>query len=243
MIKLKDLITEQEEPTDSDQWESWYDYIDYFEYDIEKSEISKLVKRFTLNWKGYFKNKIVKIFDNKNTLYFEYDASGETFSWIKDILQWVYDNGDSLGIDPAIIYNGHVESTLKDVRENPGKVYHWTTEEKWEEIQQSGGMHGSSGTGINNRGAHGIFTSTDPEEYQLGTYGDICLEIDLDKFKQESGLKALNLDFEPEVEEYLMRDYIMSTLEIENRDDIPSDISPYTIIIGHNIPLKYIKQI
>ena len=143
------------------------------------------------------------------------------------------------------MYNGWNECTLEEMRKNPGKVYHYTTEEAWEKIQSHGGMKGSSGTGLTNRGSHGIFTSTNPEVYAEGTYGNICLELNLEAFKNDSRLPELNLSYEPEVDEYLLREYVWSELKIESRDEIDSSggMSPYTIIVGHNIPLKYIRTV
>lgn len=241
MIKLKSLV-EAEEPVDSDQWEDWEEYLHYFEYDIEKGEIAKLIKKHGLKGKGYFDQKLIKIF-GKTPMYLLYNAENETFDVIKDIEQWIYDTDISDFIDPDTIYNNWVESSLKDMRVNPGKVYHYTTPEKWALIQEDGKMVGSYGTGINNRGAYGIFTSTDPEEYAVGTYGNVCLELNLDAFKNESGLPALNLEFEPETMDYLMRSTMASAMEIEMRDDIPSDISPYTVVVNQVVPLKYIKPI
>jgi hypothetical protein len=250
MIKLKKLLTEIDPDDNSDQWDYWYDYIYEIEYGIEKDELNKLYRKYNLSAEKYFDGKIVKLWDKKKVAYLEYDFKSETADLIKDINQWIYNLSDmdtvALGIDETKVYNPWIESNLKDARENPGKVYHYTTEEKWEEIQQDGQIIGSSGTGLSNRWEHGIFTSTDPEEHALGTYGDICLEIDLDKFKTESGLKELDLQFEPDVMEYLIREYIRSVLELgESRDEIDSSggMSPYTIIVGHTIPLKYIRRI
>lgn len=201
-------------------------------------------KRHDLYGKTYFNNQIVKLEDKKQDVYLEYDKKSETATLIKDIAQWVYEvDYSTLGIDSENMYNGHVESTLKDLKQNPGKVYHYTTEEGWELIQKDGKMVGSYGSGINNRGAYGIFTSVNPEEYADGVYGNICLELDLQKFKEDNQLPELNLEFEPEVEDCLIIDYIRSVLEIENREDVPSDISPYTIIVNHVISLNYIKQL
>lgn len=242
MIKLKKLL-EETEPIDSTQWDDWYEYLEYFEYDIEKGEILKLINKFKLQGKKYFNGEIIKMWDGRKSAYLEYDAANGTASLIKDINEWVYKDHDNEFIDSNKIYNAYTECTMDDLQKHPGKVYHYTTEENWKEIQLSGGMKGSGGTGINNRYSHGIFTSINPEEYADGTYGDICLELNLEQFKSDSGLEQLNLNFEPEVEEYLTRDYIMSTLGIENRDNVPSDISCSTIIVGHSIPLKYIRQI
>jgi hypothetical protein len=242
MIKLKSLITESHEPVDSNQWDDWREYLEYFGSDIEKSEMAKIIEKYHLKGKQYFDNKIIQIF-GKNPVFLSYDADNETFDLIRDIGQWMYDVDISDFIDPDTIYNAWVESSLKDLRENPGKVYHYTTPEKFELIKGTGKIIGSYGTGINNRGAYGIFTSADPEEYAQGTYGDVCLELDLSAFKQAAALPQLNLDFEPEVLEYLGREYLSSVLGIESRDSLPSDMSPYTIIVNHVIPIQYVKQI
>lgn len=244
MIKLKSLLKEEREPIDSDQWDDWYEYLDYFSGDVGKDEILKIIRKHRLTGKTYFNKQIVELTDKKQKVYLEYDNDTDTASLIKDIDQWVYDvDYSTLGIDPDTMYNGHVESTLKDLKQSPGKVYHYTTEDGWELIQQDGKMVGSYGTGINNRGAYGIFTSVDPEEYANGTYGNICLELDLQRFKEDTNLQELNLEFEPEVEEQLIREYIRYTLGIENDDYVSSDISSYTVIVNHVIPLDYIKEL
>jgi hypothetical protein len=246
MIKLKKLLTESNES--SDLWDDWYQYIDYESYAIDKEEITKLITRFKLHGKKYLNGALVKIWDDKHEAWLEFD--GKTLDHISDIGQWMYDLNESsyhkYGIDPEAIYNSFVESSLQDFKTNPGKVYHWTTEEKWEKIQKSGKLIGSYGTGINNRSAHGIFTSTDPQEYALGSYGNICLEIDLERYLKDSGKAEVFLEWEPGVEEYLVREYLMHVLEIEDRhNEIDNDggISPYTVIVRETIPLQYVRQI
>ena len=122
-------------------------------------------------------------------------------------------------------------------------MYHYTTPEKLELIKSSGKMIGSYGTGINNRSAYGIFTTVNIEEYQDGIYGDVCLEIDLSRLKLENNMSEISVEYEPEVSEYLIHEYIGSTLEIDFNAEIPSDMSPYTLIVKHTIPTKYIKQL
>ena len=249
MFKLKKLLTESD-AENSDMWDDWYSYLNDVSYGIEKEEIIKLINKYNLDGKKLLGGKIIKLWDAKRTAYLEFDETNATVDLIKDIEQWVYDLQEheysTVGINPDTIHNSWIESTLEDLRKNPGKVYHYTTEDKWEEIQQDGQMVGSRGTGINNRGAYGIFTSTDPQEYVLGSYGNVCLELDLETYKTETGKLELNLSFEPQVEEYLVREYLRSALEIETgRDDIDNDggISPYTVIVRETIPTKYIRQI
>jgi hypothetical protein len=248
MIWLKDLITENDEDINADLYDNWQEYLDYNQYDLPKQEIIKLKNKFNLNIKQYLKF-IFKLSDYKHSEYIIYDPKNETFEYISDIKQWVYDVSDAemeklVGHGAESVYNGWIECTLNDLKTHPGKLYHYTTEEKWELIQQSGELRGSSGTGLTNRYSHGIFTSVDPEEHASGSYGDVCLEIDMDAFKKENNLAEVNVQYEPDVEEYLMRDLICHTLELEDFSiDIPSDMSPYTIIIGHTIPIQFIKQI
>lgn len=251
MIWLKDLITENNEDISADLWDNWQEYIDYNQYDIPKEELIKLKNKFNLNATKYLKG-LFKLSDNKNSeLYLMYDPKAESFEYIKDIKNWIYNLSDSemeelLGHGVDTIYNGWIDGTLEDLKTHPGKLYHYTTEDKWEDIQQTGVLHGSSGTGLTNRFSHGIFTSVDSEEHASGTYGDVCLEIDMDAFKLANNLPKVDLEYEPDVEEYLLRDLIRSSLEladIEIQLDSSSGMSPYTIIIGHNIPVKFIKQI
>ena len=68
MIKLKSLLKEILEPIDSDQWDNWAEYIEHFEYDIEKLEISKIIKQHNLNYESYLKNAIVKLYDKTTSL-------------------------------------------------------------------------------------------------------------------------------------------------------------------------------
>jgi hypothetical protein len=250
MIWLKDLITENEEDINADLYDNWQEYLDYNQYDLPKEEIIKLKNKFNLDVKQYLKF-VFKLSDNKNSEYIIYDPKNETFEYIKDIKQWIYDLNDAemeelLGHGAESIYNGWIEGTLSDLKTHPGKLYHYTTEENWELIQQSGELQGSSGTGITNRYSHGIFTSVDPEEHASGTYGDVCLEIDMDAFKQANSLAAVDLSYEPDIEEYLMRDLIRYKLELEDMEiqlDSSGGMSPYTIIVEHTIPIQFIKKI
>jgi hypothetical protein len=243
MIKLKHILLESDDNMkDSDTWDDWYEYLDYETYAIVDDEIKKIIKKHNLHGNKYFNGKVIKIYDNKQVAYLVHDLEGQTCDLIKDIRDWVYSVDPSdLGIDSDTIYNGHVECNLKELRQNPGRVYHYTTEEKWDLIQESGYMLGSYGTGINNRSAHGIFTSVNPEEYANGAYGDICLELNLERFKQDVGKPELSLSFEPPIENYLVRTTIAHMLRLDMNIEHESDISPYTVIVHEKIPLRYVR--
>jgi hypothetical protein len=251
MILLKNLITENaEEDINADLYDDWQEYLDYNQYDLPKEEIIKLKNKFNLDVKQYLKF-VIKLSDNKNSEYIIYDPENETFDYINDIKQWIYDLNDTkmeqlTGYNVDQIYNAYIEGTLNDLKTHPGKLYHYTTEDNWEKIQKTKVLKGSSGTGLTNRYSHGIFTSVDPEEHASGTYGDVCLEIDMDAFKQANNLAAVNLSYEPDIEEYLMRDQIRSTLELDDMEiefDSSGGMSPYTIIVKHTVPIQFIKQI
>lgn len=251
MIRLKSLIRESDEyPIDSDQWEDWYEYIKYFEYEIEKPELKKLIKRFNLKYNVKLNNQFVTVWDTSQTVYFRYNKDNETFDLIKDVQDWFFDLSDSdieemVGHSADDSYNDHIEGTLKEMKFNPGKVYHYTTEEKWKAIQEDGVLNQSYGTGITNRSTKGIFTSTSPETYHDGSYGNVCLEIDLSAFKKEMNISEMDLEYEPDVADYLLRSDLVSALEMYDsiHIDLSSDMSPSTIIVGYSIPIKYIKKL
>ena len=189
---------------------------------------------------------LIEVFETKKLFLEEYGK--DEYHLIEEICDWICNMDDSdaleiLQIKEEDIYSRYFECTMKDLRENPGLVYHWTTEDKWDEIQSSRKINGSRGTGLNNRSDFGIFASVKPEEYALGTYGNICLEIDLGRFKQDQGLESLELNHESEVLSYMIREALTHTLDIECVMDQPNDISPYTVVIGHSMPLKYVKRL
>jgi hypothetical protein len=253
MISLKAQILQllnesSEEDINADLWDNWYSYLKENDCDITREEIKKLLKKFDLT-KNIINNKIVILSDSKNKAYLEYSAENDTFDFISDIDDWAVDLDDSemeglIGMSVDNIYNGWCESTLDDIKKNPGKVYHYTTEENWDAIKTEGVLKQSSGTGLTNRYSHGIFTSINPEEHAVGSYGNVCLEIDLETYKNDNKLSELSISYEPDVDEYLLRHQTYHVLELDtDRIDLSSDMSPYTLIISHNIPIKYIKEI
>lgn len=252
MIQLQALITETEEnDINVDLWEDWFQYIQYNGSDIPKNEIKKLVTKFHLTHESKI-NKILILTDSSNdVVYLEYNKDDETFDYIKDIRDWLYDLSPleielMLAMSSDDVYNGCIEGTLTDMKHHPGKVYHYTTENKWDQIQSSGELRGSSGTGLTNRYTHGIFTSVDPEEHADGSYGNVCLQIDLDAFKQSTNLSELNLSYEPDIEEFLLRDVLRAKLDLDQIElnvDLSGGMSPYTVIVGHTIPIQFITQL
>lgn len=251
MIFLKKLILENEEEINSNLWTDWTEYISEIEYDIPLEEIKKLIKRFDIQFEKYFE-KIACLFNGNEKIYLLYDPKNKTLDYIKDIFDWIYQLNDYemenlLGLSIDKIYNGWTESTLEDMAKDPGKLYHYTTEDKWQEIQESGILKTSYGSGLTNQGTSGIFTSVSPETYADGVYGNVCLEIDVSKFIQSNNIPAANLEYEPSVAEYLLRTAIRDKMNLENEMNIEMDYSsgdsPYTIIVGHKIPIQFVRRL
>lgn len=189
---------------------------------------------------------LLKIEEDGKVFFFEDDD--DSLSFINDPCSWIsnmqMDNAlEILGSTEDKLYMSAIGCSLKDLRQNPGSTYHWTTEKGWGIIQSTGKLLGSYGTGINNRSAYGIFTSIEPDEYAGGTYGDVCLEIDLAAFQKDSGQGELELDVEPEILENTIKESLAYKLGVECHVDEPNDVSPFTVIVNHVIPLKYVKRL
>lgn len=233
-----------------EEYESWDEYFDEEQYSMPKDDISFFVKKFNLSYERY--GNIVKFYEGDlGSVWTTYDPSDETFDAVAfnddDMSNHISNMGESelvehLGIeDESDVYIGCWEATIRDFQENPVIVYHHTTEEGLEEIQESGDLRGVYGTGLTNRSAFGIFTTLDPEEHALGTYGDIQLSIRLDQFKESEKLEKLELWPEPDVLEHALVEAMHAKLELpDNYNEVPSDMSPFTVIVGHTIPLKFV---
>lgn len=103
-------------------------------------------------------------------------------------------------------------------------------------------MNDGYGTGMTNRYTSGVFASVNIEEHADGTYGDVCLEIDLQSFRQKLG-KPLDIEPEPDVLEASIDTTFASHLGIDHEPYVTDDMSEYTVIIGHTIPLAFVKRV
>ena len=193
-------------------------------------------------------NSIYKIYDYYYLLKNDNDHYYEKWCRVRDIEETIdymedQDILNLLGKEEDEIYIDGWECNIDDLQKNPPVLYHYTTEEAWEEIQESGELVGGSGTGLGNRSANGIFTSFDSEEYAIGTYGDICLEINLPAYKKDNGLEEVSLYPEPEILEVSIRNLLKSYFDNVSLDEVPnsSGVSSLTVIINDTIPLKYIR--
>lgn len=241
-VSVQGSLKTATEYTDEDLAE-WQEILDEETFDIPAALVERMVKLNKLSFSWKLNKRILLLEDD---VYLRYDKEDHTFFYIDDIKGWLYDLSDTEMFDfvgeVEDIPNGHLGESLNEFKAHPSEVYHYTTEEALEEIRESGGLDTTSGTGLTNRFAAGVFTSVDPEEYADGTYGDICIDIDLPAF-----LKAhpdTQISFEPEVEECLMRDALAGALGLDDIDISPDSsggMSYQTIIVGSAIPLKFLS--
>jgi hypothetical protein len=226
--------------------DDWLDIIRYNELSLD--DLRNIATQFNLELEQV-NTRLIKIGDKENTLILgilpRYDAIMEILDYddIHDIKISDDDLLDLIGINEDSLYIDHWEMTLGDARKHPPTVYHYTTEEAWEEMQQSTHMRMSYGTGLTNRSSKGIFTSIDPETYALGQYGDVCLQIDLPSYLRDSGQEEINLYPEPEIYENTIHELFYSIIELEDHYLESSDTDPTTIIVGENIPIEYVTVI
>lgn len=218
------------------------EYLDFESTSMDKATLANLIKKNQLLGKDY--QFAAKVTEGGKDYWFVFDQTDSTYN-LTDINEWIENVDDDealqlLGLEDGDLYIGDI-GPLRDIRENPGEAYHYTTEEGWEGIQRDGFIRQGHGTGLYNRGNSGVFVSINPEEYATGTYGNVLLTIDLERFKTESGLKSLNIDVEEPVRSGIIKECLANKLEIDRSTDWSSDYSINTLIVGHNIPVKYIK--
>jgi hypothetical protein len=230
------------EYTDEDL-EEWRDILGEETFDIPAALVERMVKLNKLSFEWKLNKRILLLNDD---VYLSYDKADHTFYYIDDIKDWVFSLSNDEMIDyvgePDDIYNSHIGASLNDFKKNPSEVYHYTTPDGLEGIKEEGELRGGSGTGMTNRYASGVFTSVDPEEYADGTYGTICIDIDLPGFMREH--PDTHLSFEPEVEECLLRESLVGALGLEDVNVEPDNsggISYQTIIVGASIPVEFLS--
>lgn len=243
---IKKLLRENVESFEEyDDWGNWLDYESSY---IEPETLTALIKHFNISYEFVIPDKILKLYDNNQTVWLEKDDTYEVIATNEEGLdEWItrmqdYQKLDILGISENDLYIGGWECTIGDAREHPGTVYHYTTEEKWEEIQNDGYIYPESGTGLTNRHISGVFACNTPDTYADGTYGDVCLAINLSQYMKENNLKEINMSPEPEVEEEAINSTLRHVLGMEETPSyISSDMSETTVVVGHSIPTKYIE--
>lgn len=231
---------------------SWADFLHDNDSGISKQELKILIKRFDASYEWINKPKLLKLYDSEHTMWLESEDGEEFDVWAKsedDLVQSAYGMQDYhlleyIGLTEDDIYIDGWESTIGDFCKNPGTVYHYTTEDGWEGIQADGGINTGYGTGLTNRHTSGVFCSTNREEHATGTYGDVCLALDLASYMKNNNLEKIEAEPEPEVFETAIRNQFYHKMGIADRQDESSyDMSTFTVVVGHSIPVKYIERL
>lgn len=235
-----------------ESYEDWTEYIDDRGY-LDSDELEGFMEFFRLGKSSYFNDKIISLLEDETTIWLKKDSIDDTFEFLarntsdlSNEIQGMTDDEklEIMGIEERDLYIDGWETTIGELCDYGGTVYHYTTEENWRAIRRDKEIYGSCGTGLTNRSCTGVFTSVSPETYASGTYGDVLLEIDLTKFKNEKGIQSLNLQPEPDVLENAINNAFFNRLSIDDDSSyIPGDMSPLTVIVGHSVPLKYIKRL
>lgn len=228
------------------EWVEEDERLDQFFIDQLKHKFREYIKDcatrnpYKMNsWIVNFGTDLIYIYDTKSE---EFEHIGQD-DYINDPERFIGEYFPDFDTDE--LHLSGIDTKYGDLKNNPeGTYYHYTTEDKWESIQEEGGMRSSWGTGLDNRNNFGIFTSIDPETYADGTYGDVLLEIDMTSYLKD-GHKATATIEEP-VLEYYLTEFISCVLDRENCGYVSSDYSEQTVIIEPEyelLPLKYIKRI
>lgn len=126
--------------------------------------------------------------------------------------------------------------------ESPSVLYHGTTEDKWEEIQNDGYIQARSDSrAMSNRGmGDAVFTSLNEDGVE--SYGEVTLEIDTLKMKNDGYMPEVSGE-EPLIE-MEQRSSIAHALGSEDfvQDDYSSEgLDVNTIAIFGDIPIKYVR--
>jgi hypothetical protein len=231
--------------------DNWPDFVEWIEYEnISIQTLAKYSNILNIEQKGNI-GRVVRLSnkDGNEAIYMKSD-DGNVFEFMcneEGLSEWIdYANEDELlsliGVDEEDLYIGAWECSIKDIE---GEVYHWTTEEKWEKIQEYGGMKCSMGTGMSNRHEYGVFTSVDSEYYADGSYGDVLLKINLTGLKEDD--PAVQVRPEPSIVEYIIKDLFAYCMDLESY--IPpgsggdnAGEAEHTAIIYSPIPIEYITR-
>lgn len=246
-----DANKREELPPKYEEYDNWTDYLDFESGDIEENQLPSFIEYFDLQSIHYLNDNYLNLRDSQSSYWFQknddlYEKQAESDEDMKSDIHRIDDHIklELMGLTEDNLYIGGWECTIGEFRSEGGLAYHYTTEEKWEKIQKTRELRTSYGTGLTNRNANGIFASVSPDTYAEGTYGDILLEIDLTRFKNDYNIERLDLSPEPDVLEAAINNSFANSLGFDDYDEyISSDMSEETVIIGYVIPLKYIKQL
>jgi len=250
-LELKNFLEEQEGQPEE------YDLKDFFEEGsiIPLSFILETCKKYLSDYReikieGVIECFRVSIFDETFWGDLE-EINGEKFfidykKTPPDVFDLQVD-----GVKEKDLYIDGWECTIEDFCENPGEVYHWTTEQGVMGIIETGFIQMGTGSSFSNVYQMGVFTSAH-QEVNRGTYGDFCLKIDLENFK-ETLKEGLSVTPEEEVLVGAKREYVFRKLVDgiqadhlieefwETNNDSNYGQTPDTVIVQHPIPIRFVE--
>lgn len=133
----------------------------------------------------------------------------------------------------------NVEETFNnDFWDSPSPLYHATQDDNVESIKENG-LNTTTGTGINNRGAHGVFTVSDVERIVLGEYGHNIFKIDTTSMKRDGITPYVTM--EPDVLDGAVKGQIAHIIGDNQYSPDSSDGQwEETVIINGKIDPKYL---
>lgn len=167
----------------------------------------------------------------------EWDGESNYFTVTspEDVGQFVYDRN----LDQAIA--DYEDNFNREFWDSPGPVFHATPSENRDSIAESGIGAAAETRGMTNRSeGAAVYTTSEWDEAQSGSYGDLVLEIDTAAMKRDG--HAVRVALEPDVVEGELRSALASALGDDYFSyDYESGMSPNTIVFQGNIPAKYVK--
>lgn len=165
----------------------------------------------------------------------EWDGK-ELYTSITNAAEWVHDQ------DVFEQYPDYGERFNDDFWSAPAPLFHATTEESADEIEQSGLEARNESRGIGNRGTGpAVFTTSEASEAADGAYGDVVFVIDTAAMKRDGHTPYVSEE-EPWVENEL-RSALAHQIGLHDFEpDDEAGISPYTVVLFGDVPAKYLRR-
>ena len=230
------------ESDEGDDYLSLYDELEnnpeYFNYD--KTKMSNLFNKWVSKGLDY------DIYDNRVIIINNYDGKGTNGFFIKgeitSDISGIAENILNYKLSYANIFPNlydYVRNISSEFWDDPSIVYHATNCDNVDDMLEEG-LNGSSGTGLGNRNTSGVFTSLNSDGY-IESYGDCVFSIDTVQMKNDG--YTPEVEIEPEILEYNIISALNHILKNDEEIELSGDIDFDTIIIGGNVPPKYLKLV
>jgi hypothetical protein len=146
--------------------------------------------------------------------------------------------------DPEDFYPDYQDQFNDDFWASGGEVYHATDEENAAGIESDGIEASSRTRGLSNRGVGAaVFTTSDVEETELGSYGPAVFKIDVAAMARD-GVKPYASQ-EPDVVAYELKGALAAAVELDDYspEEPESGMSVHTVILGGSVPAKYVSRL